>query len=59
MGRGDKMTYVISDADLSLVSTLWLLIGLFIGGVIVMIFYEVKYRRGIATQRQFDRGLFK
>lgn len=53
------MTYVISDADLSLVSTLWLLIGLFIGGVIVMICYEIKYRRGIATQRQFDRGLFK
>ena len=32
---------------------------LFLGGLIVSIFYELRYRRGIQFQRQLGNGLFK
>ena len=36
-----------------------LALGLFLGGLAVSIFYELRYRRGIQFQRQLGNGLFK
>ena len=55
------------DADMIQLDELtfgaWLIcvlaLGLFLGGLAVSIFYELRYRRGIQFQRQLRWGLFK
>lgn len=54
------MTALIPFADsLAFWLIMWSVFGPFVGGLIVYGFMHWRYRAGIATQRQFDRGLFR